>query len=66
MKLSDIMGAMALSTYAEIALVIFFAIFVGVLIHIFRRDLRPEFERAGHLPLEDDFRPEPGDAKENG
>ena len=54
MRLSDIMSAMKLSTYAEVALVIFFAVFVGVVLHVYRKGGRREYERARFMPLEDD------------
>jgi len=52
-KLSDVMSAMQLAEYAEIALVIFFGVFVLVLLHVMRRGLRRDWERAARLPLED-------------
>lgn len=66
MKLSDVMSSMGLAVYAEVALVIFFAVFVGVLLHVYRRDLRPEYERARMMPLDDDTPQSARDLKENG
>ena len=54
MKLSDVMSAMQLATYAEIALVIFFLVFIGAVFHVFRRDKVEEYARARKLPLEPD------------
>jgi len=52
-KLSDVMSAMQLAHYAEVALLIFFAVFVGVVVHVLRRGLFEQWERARYLPLED-------------
>lgn len=52
MKLSDVMSAMGLSTYAEVGLVLFMGAFVAVAVSLFRSGAGP-FERAGRLPLED-------------
>ncbi len=53
MKLSDVMGAMRLETYAEIALLLFLFAFLAVAYQITRRRASAEFERARHLPLDD-------------
>jgi cbb3-type cytochrome oxidase subunit 3 len=66
MKLSDVMSAMQLAGFAEVALVIFFAVFIAVTVHTFHRDRRALYERARSLPLEDDEPRDPGDSKENG
>jgi cbb3-type cytochrome oxidase subunit 3 len=70
MKLSDVMSAMGLAGYAEIALLVFFAIFLGVVVHVYRREGRLQYERARFMPLEDevplDPRDELGSAKEDG
>ena len=56
MKLSDIMGNAGLAGYAEIALILFFLAFVGIVVALFapwrQRDER--FARASQLPLQDD------------
>ncbi len=54
MRLTDIMSGLNLSIYPQIALVIFVAIFTGVLIRVFSRSRTSEFERAANLPLNDD------------
>jgi len=70
MKLSDVMSAMGLAGYAEIALIIFFAVFLGVVFHVYRREGRLQYERARFMPLRDDVpldpRDEPGSPKEDG
>lgn len=52
MRLSDIMSAMQLGTYAEVALVLFIAAFLAIGAHVFRRSNASAWERARHLPLE--------------
>jgi cbb3-type cytochrome oxidase subunit 3 len=51
-RLSDIMGAMHLSSYAEIALVLFLAAFAAISLHVFRNQHAADWELARHLPLE--------------
>lgn len=53
MKLSDIMGAAGLSFYAEVALVLFLAAFLGVTWWVFRGANRERWQRAAMLPLDD-------------
>lgn len=53
MKLSDIMSSMGLASYAEVALVIFFVVFLAVVAHVMNRRNTERFERARHLPLDD-------------
>lgn len=52
MRLSDVMSAMRLGTYAEIALVLFIAAFVAIAVHVFSRRNAGEWERASRLPLD--------------
>lgn len=59
MKLSDIMSAMQLATYAEVALLLFVAAFAAIGVHVFRARNRDAWERARHLPLEGDAAPGP-------
>ncbi|MCC6899674.1 MAG: CcoQ/FixQ family Cbb3-type cytochrome c oxidase assembly chaperone [Polyangiaceae bacterium] len=66
MKLSDVMSAMGLAAYAEVSLVIFFAVFVAVVFHVYRRDLRAHWEQASRMPLDDDNPQHPRDLEENG
>jgi cbb3-type cytochrome oxidase subunit 3 len=54
MKLSDIMSAMNLASYAEVSLVIFMAVFVAVAIHLMRRGHTQAWNEASMLPLDDD------------
>ena len=51
MKLSDIMSAAGLAIYAEIALVIFFVVFLLVVWRVLRG--KREWQRARYLPLDD-------------
>jgi hypothetical protein len=54
MRLSDIMSAMQLGTYAEVALVLFMAAFLGIGVNVFRRHNADAWEQARHLPLDSD------------
>jgi hypothetical protein len=61
MRLSDIMSAAGLSSWAELGLIISFVTFTGVALWVlFRRSA--SWERARYLPLEDD-RSESGDPR---
>lgn len=62
MKLSDIMGHAGLSAYAEVALILFFAAFLAILVRTLRWTDRTELDRVSRLPLEDDG----GDARRTG
>ena len=53
MKLSDIMSAAGLSIYAEIALVIFLAVFVAIVVRTFAPSRRRAMDEAARLPLDD-------------
>jgi hypothetical protein len=50
MKLSDVMSAMHVSVFAQVPLLIFFGIFVGVVLHLMLG--KNEFEHARRLPLD--------------
>ncbi len=54
MKLSDIMSYAQLSSYAEVALVLFFGVFVAIIIRTFAPSNRRAMHDASMLPLEDD------------
>ena len=54
MKLSDIMSNAGLSSYAEVALVIFLGVFIAITIRTFLPSRRRELYEASLLPLEDD------------
>ncbi len=56
MKLSDVMGATGLSGYAEVALVVFFIVFLCIFAWVFARRNRQSWERARGLPLDDGAR----------
>ena len=56
MKLSDVMSAATgLSAYAEVALVLFLGVFLGVVLDVLRRGQKSE--SLGLLPLADDAEP---------
>jgi cbb3-type cytochrome oxidase subunit 3 len=54
MKLSDIMSAMHLEGWAELALVLFLAAFIAVALQLFSPKRRAEYKSKGLLPLEGD------------
>ena len=54
MRLSDVMGHAGLSGYAEVALILFLAAFIAVVIRTLRPGNREEMEALSRLPLEDD------------
>lgn len=51
MSLSDIMGNMDLSVYPQIGLVIFLAVFAGMVVRICSRRDRAEWRRCGEIPM---------------
>jgi cbb3-type cytochrome oxidase subunit 3 len=53
MKLSDIMGNAGLSVYAEVALVLFLAAFLGIVWWVFRPAARRRWDAAARLPLDE-------------
>ena len=53
MSLSEIMAQAGLTRYAEIGLVLFLLLFLGILVYTFRRRNQAKFERASRMPLED-------------
>jgi cbb3-type cytochrome oxidase subunit 3 len=53
MRLSDVVAHAGLAFYAEVALILFFAVFVGVLVRVFLTASRAEQERIARLPLDD-------------
>ena len=55
MKLSDIVSSMHLPLFAEVPLLVFMGIFIGVVVHLVGR--RDEFAAMEALPLRDDARP---------
>jgi cbb3-type cytochrome oxidase subunit 3 len=54
MSLSDLMGAMRLAVWPQIALVLFLLLFAGVLVYAFGRSRQGTFDRARRLPLGDE------------
>lgn len=62
MRLSDIMSAMRLAAYAEVALVLFMLAFLAISVHVFLRRNAGVWERARHLPLDPDPPPRPRSA----
>lgn len=54
MKLSDIMGNAGLSGYAVIAMILFMAAFLAIVIRIFWPSRRAELESRRGMPLDDD------------
>ena len=53
MSLSDIVSNAGFAIYAQVALVIFFLVFVGIVIYLFVRR-KSSWEHLRHLPLEED------------
>lgn len=51
MKLSDIMSSMQLSSYAEVALLLFFGAFVAIAASVLSNRRRDEWDHASRLPL---------------
>jgi cbb3-type cytochrome oxidase subunit 3 len=56
-RLSDIMSHAGLSIYAEVALVLFFVAFLGIVLRAFAPSRRREMEEMARKPLEDDAPP---------
>jgi cbb3-type cytochrome oxidase subunit 3 len=54
MRLSDIMGAANLSVYAEIAMILFIAAFVAIVIAIFAPGAQRTYDAASRMPLDDE------------
>jgi cbb3-type cytochrome oxidase subunit 3 len=53
MKLSDIMSAAGLASWAEVGLVISFITFAAIVAYVFVVRSRASYEKVRHLPLED-------------
>ncbi len=53
MRLSDIMAHAGLSTYAEVALVIFLVAFLLIAVSVFAPSRKQEFDAASRMPLDD-------------
>ena len=54
MKLSDIMGAAGLASWAELGLVISFLTFAAIVVYVYVVRSRASYEEARQLPLEND------------
>ena len=54
MSLVDIMSDMKLHMFAEVALVIFLAVFIAIVVHVFRKRNGAAFDSARYMPLDDD------------
>jgi len=54
MKLSDVVSGMHLGIYAEVPLLIFVGIFIGVCLQLLRKE--GHFEQAAGLPLREEAR----------
>lgn len=54
MKLSDIMGAANLSAYAEVAMLLFIAAFIVIVITVFSRGRQATYDAASRMPLDDE------------
>jgi cbb3-type cytochrome oxidase subunit 3 len=52
MKLSDVMSAMHVSIFAQVPLLVFFGVFIGVVLYLMQD--KSAFEHAGRLPLADE------------
>lgn len=65
MRLAEIMGAAGLQVFAEIGLVLFLAIFAGVLAYTFNKRNRVTFDRARIAPLVEAERV-PGESQRHG
>lgn len=52
MSLRDIMSAADLSTFAEVALVLFLGVFVAICISLLSKDKNRHFEKLSRLPLD--------------
>lgn len=53
MSLTDLMSNAGLSSYAEIALILFLASFLGIAWWVFRPSARLRWQAAARLPLDD-------------
>ena len=53
MSLSELVSALRLHLWAEIALVLFLALFAGVLVYTLGRKRAALFDRARHMPLDE-------------
>jgi cbb3-type cytochrome oxidase subunit 3 len=54
MRLSEIVSGAGLSAYAEIAMLLFFLAFLGILWMVFAPRFRAKYDAASRMPLDDD------------
>jgi cbb3-type cytochrome oxidase subunit 3 len=52
-SLTEIMSHAGLEGYAEVGLVLFLLLFLGILVYTFRRRNQATFDRASRMPLDD-------------
>lgn len=57
MRLSDLVSRMSPTTFTEIALVMFLAVFAIMAFRALRRSARAQHERWGEIPLDDGIEP---------
>jgi len=63
MRLSEIMSQAGLAFYAEVALVIFFVIFVAVVLRVLAPSRKADYDAAARIPLDDETPVTPLDEK---
>lgn len=56
MKLSDVVSGMHISVFAEVPLLIFMGVFIGVCLNMLRKEQR--FQSAAELPLRSEAPPQ--------
>ena len=61
MRLADVVSGSGLAVYAEIALLLFLAVFVAVVVRVFSPKRAADLEAARRLPLEDGDSTRPGE-----
>lgn len=52
MRLSDVMGALQLTAYAEAGLLLFLAAFVAIVVRLLRSGQTSQWQQARYMPLE--------------
>ncbi len=58
MRLSDVMSAMDLATFPQVALILFLGVFVVVVVRVYVRGRPADFEDVSQLPFDDEPAPE--------
>ena len=54
MRLSEIMSHAGLAFYAEVALVLFFIVFVAIALRVLAPSRKAEYDAAARMPLDDE------------